>query len=178
MVAELFGAEPNLEEATSRLTDAARALVRVTRMLERTATELTLPQYRLLIMVASGDHRATKLAGSLALTKPTVTAAVEGLVERGFLARSEVSGDRRAVRLTLTDAGRAALVGTDAAMEGRLAEVLDHCADPALAQAGLLQLAGALDRIVAEQMADGGKVRGGEIAAPPAAPGPLSVAHP
>jgi DNA-binding MarR family transcriptional regulator len=142
---------------TSSLTDAARALIRVARQLEHVSTELTLPQYRLLVMVASGDQRASKLAGRLALSKPTVTAAVEGLVERGFLARSEVSGDRRAVCLSLTEAGCCALAATDAAMEQRLAWVLDRCPDPALAQSGLLQLAAALDRIVAEQVADTAK---------------------
>ncbi|MDQ1429246.1 MAG: hypothetical protein QOK39_2722, partial [Acidimicrobiaceae bacterium] len=57
---------------TSDLTGAARAVVRVARMLEHAATELTLPQYRLLVMVDSGDQRASQLAGRLALSKPTV----------------------------------------------------------------------------------------------------------
>jgi DNA-binding MarR family transcriptional regulator len=142
---------------TSSLTDAARAVVRAARQLEHVCTELTLPQYRLLVMVARGDQRASKLAGRLAVSKPTVTAAVEGLVERGFLARSEVTGDRRAVQLSLTDEGRRALAHTDAALEQRLALLLGRCADPALAEQGLLQLASAVDLVVAEKMADGGK---------------------
>lgn len=165
MVEEMVGpdVQVDVQVATtpSSLTDAARALVRVARMLEHACCELTLPQYRLLVMVASGDHRASKLAGRLALSKPTVTAVVEGLVERGFLARSEVSGDRRAVQLSLTEAGRDALARTDAAMAERMAWVFDRCTDPALAQAGLLQLAGAVDRVVADtmaaKMAEGGK---------------------
>lgn len=146
-----------LTDAVSRTTAAARALVRATRHLERASHELSLPQYRLLVMVATGDQRATKLAGALALSKPTVTAVVEGLVERGYLARSVVTGDRRAVCLSLTDAGRHVLAATDALLEERLAAVFDHCDDPALAEAGLLQLAGALERIAAEHLADGGK---------------------
>ncbi|MGH9127035.1 MAG: MarR family winged helix-turn-helix transcriptional regulator [Acidimicrobiales bacterium] len=138
-------------------TTAARALVRATRHLERASHQLSLPQYRLLVMVATGDQRATKLAGALALSKPTVTAVVEGLVERGFLARSVVSGDRRAVCLSLTAAGRDVLAATDAVMEERLAGVLAHCEDPAAAEAGLLQLAGALERLAAEHLAYGGK---------------------
>ena len=157
MGADMVGPDTHITDETTSLTRGARAVVRVTRRLEHALSELTLPQYRLLVMVASGDQRASKLAGRLALSKPTVTAVVEGLVERGFLARSVVSGDRRAVQLSLTDAGRAALASTDAAMEASLAGVLDRCSDPALAEAGMLQLAGALDRIVAEQMADGGK---------------------
>jgi len=146
-----------IQANSSNMVDAARAVVRVARMLEHACSQLTLPQYRLLVMVASGDQRASRLAGRLALSKPTVTAVVEGLVERGFLARSEVSGDRRAVDLNLTDAGRLALAGTDAAMAQRLASVMGHCDDPQLAESGLLQLAGAIDRVVAARMADGGK---------------------
>jgi DNA-binding MarR family transcriptional regulator len=140
---------------TSSLTDAARALVRVARMLEHACTELTLPQYRLLVMVACGDQRASRLAGRLALSKPTVTAVVEGLVERGLLIRSEVSGDRRAVDLSLTDAGRLALANTDEAMARQLGWVLDHCDDPALSESGLLQLSGAVERVVAARIATG-----------------------
>jgi DNA-binding MarR family transcriptional regulator len=147
----------NITPSTSRLTDAARALVRVARILEHACTELTLPQYRLLVMVACGDQRASRLAGRLALSKPTVTAVVEGLVERGLLTRSEVSGDRRAVNLTLTDAGRRALAVTDAAMAQQLSWVLQHCDDPGLSESALLQLAGAVDRVVAARMADGTK---------------------
>jgi long-chain acyl-CoA synthetase len=148
-----------MEPATqiAELTEAVRALVRVGRILEHVSTELTLPQYRLLIMVASGDHRASQLAGRLALSRPTVTAVVDGLVERGMLARGEVTGDRRAVQLTLTGAGRAALLATDAAVGERLQCVLGHCDDPGLALAGLSQLAGALPRVVAEKLAEGGR---------------------
>lgn len=144
-------------EAAPADVEAARVLVRVARMLEHSLSELSLPQYRLLVMVAGGDHRASHLAGRLALSRPTVTAVVEGLVERGCLARSVVTGDRRAVQLSLTDAGRAMLARADAALGERLAGILRRCDDPALAEAGLLQLAGALQKIVAEQMADGGK---------------------
>ncbi len=140
-------------QATSGLTDAARAVVRVARMLEHAATELTLPQYRLLVMVDSGDQRASQLAGRLALSKPTVTAVVEGLVERGFLARSEVSGDRRAVCLSLTGAGRRALAATDAAMGQRLATILARCPDAAAAADGLAQLAAAVNDVMAEKIA-------------------------
>jgi DNA-binding MarR family transcriptional regulator len=160
MVVDMVGPPAQPTSTTTQptsLIDATRAVVRVARMLEHAATELTLPQYRLLVMVSCGDQRASRLAGHLALSKPTVTAVVDGLVERGFLTRSEVVGDRRAVDLSLTETGRAALAATDGAMARRLSEVLMRCDDPVLTEAGLLQLAGAVERVVAEKMAEGGK---------------------
>src|SRR5215472_17541403 len=136
-----------LHESEEALVDAARGVVRMARMLEHASTELTLPQYRLLVMVASGDQRMSQLAGRLALSKPTVTAVVDGLVERGLLVRTEVAADRRAVDLTLTDAGRATLAQTDAAMAARLAGVLEHCDDASLTVEGLRQLSAAVTRV-------------------------------
>ena len=78
---------------------AARTLALLARVLERAAGDLTLPQYRVLALVAAGDERATRLAGRLAITKPSVSAVVDGLVERGFLAREPVKADRPPIPL-------------------------------------------------------------------------------
>jgi DNA-binding MarR family transcriptional regulator len=143
--------------ATTDINSAVRTLARLARVLEHACRELSLPQYRLLAMVATGDERATQLAGRLALSKPTVTAVVDGLVERGMLARSEVTGDRRAVRLTLTPAGRTALAGTEATMAEQLAGLMARCDDPRLVSAGLSELGHALERAFAARMAEGGR---------------------
>jgi DNA-binding MarR family transcriptional regulator len=133
---------------------AVRTLSRLARMLEHACQELTLPQYRLLAMVASGDERASHLAGRLALSKPTVTAVVDGLVERGLMARGEVASDRRVVRLSLTPAGRAALASTEAAMAGQLARLLPRCDDPDAVVASLAQLSRAMDAAFAERVTE------------------------
>jgi DNA-binding MarR family transcriptional regulator len=133
---------------------AVRILARLARLLEHACRDLTLPQYRLLAMVSSGDERASHLAGRLALAKPTVTAAVDGLVERGLLARSEVAADRRVVRLTLTAAGHEALAGTEAAMAEQLARLLPRCEDPGLVIVALGQLGQALEAAFAERVAE------------------------
>jgi DNA-binding MarR family transcriptional regulator len=151
-MAEPIPAPTPAQPATS---DAVRTVVRIARMFEHACVELTLPQYRVLAMVSRGDHRVSHLAGRLALSKPTVTAVVEGLVERGYLARSEVAADRRAVQLTLTEAGKAALETTEAAMVERLHDLLARCDDPTLALDGLAQLSGALDSVLIEKMAQG-----------------------
>ena len=115
---------------------AVRTVARLARTIE-CASDLSLPQYRVLAAVDDGGERATHLARALALAKPTVTAAVDGLVERGLLAREPVPGDRRSVRIALTDAGRAALAASETSMAAALAAALPPDTLAALAQVRL-----------------------------------------
>jgi DNA-binding MarR family transcriptional regulator len=119
-------------------------LVWVVRELERACTELSLPQYRLLALIMRGEERASGLAGQLALARPTVSAAVETLVVNGLVERTSVSGDRRAVRLTITPAGRASLRAAERSMRARLDELLVEVRDRSVIEDALDQLAGAL----------------------------------
>jgi DNA-binding MarR family transcriptional regulator len=134
------------------LPASVRTLARLARVLEHTCTDLSLAQYRVLAVVADGDERASILAGRLTLAKPTVTAVVDGLVERGLLKRSTVEGDRRAVRLGITAAGRRALATTEKALTERIGSLLERCDDPAAVVAALDQLRHALDAAMAERM--------------------------
>ena len=129
------------EEGTDR---EILTLVWVARALERACADLTLPRYRLLALIVSGEERASGLAGQLALARPTVSAAVETLVANGLLERTSVDGDRRAIRLTITPAGRAALRVAEHAMRERLDAYLADVSDPSLVKDALAQLAGAL----------------------------------
>jgi long-chain acyl-CoA synthetase len=122
-------------------------------MLERGAGDLSLPQFRVLALVDEGGERASHLAERLAVAKPTVTAVVDGLVERGYLSRSADADDRRATRITLTAAGRRALWDAEAAMDDRLADVVAHADDPGAVGEALADLEQALDRMRAERLA-------------------------
>ena len=121
-------------------TRAVRTVARLARALECALGGLTLPQYRVLAAVDDGGERATHLASCLALAKPTVTAAVDGLVVRGYLEREPVPNDRRSTRIALTDDGRRRLAEAEEAMAGRLCAVLGASGD---AQ-GVLSLLAAL----------------------------------
>ena len=124
---------------------AVPTLARHSRLLERASCDLSLPQYRVLALVVEGDERAFRLAGRLAAAKPTISALVDGLVERGLLRRCDVAGDRRGVRLQVTAAGRRALKAAETAMAARLEPVFGRLADPAAALAALAALEEALD---------------------------------
>ena len=121
-------------------------IARLCRVLENHGTsELSLPQYRVLGLLSAGDERATQLAARLAVTKPTLTALIDGLVERGFVVRETTDGDRRAVRLSITDAGRDAAAAAGADLREVLDDIVGRCPDPDRVLAVLDELRLALD---------------------------------
>jgi DNA-binding MarR family transcriptional regulator len=124
-------------------------LARLARLLERACTDLeppvTLAQYRLLAMIGDGADRASQIAGRLALTKPTISATVDTLVERGLVTRAADDDDRRALRLQLTTEGAAALAVAEGAMRVRLGDVLARVDDPGAVADALAALNDALD---------------------------------
>jgi DNA-binding MarR family transcriptional regulator len=128
------------------LVRAARALALSARALERAAGEcdLTLAQYRVLALVAAGDERSSLLAERLAVARPTITAVVDGLVERGCIERASVQGDRRSIRITLTKPGQQALRAAEREMAGTLERILGHAGDRAALVAALADLDDAL----------------------------------
>ncbi len=69
---------------------------------------MTLPQFRLLTLVATAPERASRLADRAGVTRPSLTGILDGLVSRGWVERSDVDGDRRGVTLAITPAGRKA----------------------------------------------------------------------
>ena len=133
--------------------DAVRTLARLSRLLERGAGELSLPQFRVLAMVEDGGDRASWLADRLALAKPTITALVDVLVDRGYLTRTADDGDRRVTRIALTQRGRRALEASEAAMAERLGEVLAQTADSAAVVWAINELGSGLDRMRAKRLA-------------------------
>ncbi|HEX4530389.1 MAG TPA: MarR family transcriptional regulator [Acidimicrobiia bacterium] len=121
-------------------------LARLARLLERACTELTLSQYRLLAMIADGAERASQIAGRLAVTKPTVSATIDTLVERGLVSRAMADDDRRALRLQITAEGRAVLGAAERGMREQLDALLIHVDDPQAVRLALGRLGDALDQ--------------------------------
>jgi long-chain acyl-CoA synthetase len=94
--------------------------------------ELSLPQYRMLGMLAEGASMPSALADRLAVRRPTVTAVVDGLVARGMVERAP-GCDRRSVTHTLTAKGKRLLAKADAAADRRLVAIAASLDDPVLA---------------------------------------------
>lgn len=110
--------------------------------------DLTLSQYRVLAILGAGSEAASVLAEKLAVTRPSVTGVVDGLVSRGLARRDPDATDRRRIGVELTGEGRRVLAAADAEVErrlGRVAAQLDQ-ADADAASAGLERWQLALDR--------------------------------
>jgi DNA-binding MarR family transcriptional regulator len=112
------------------LAASARAVAFTARWLERSLGEMTLPQLRVLSLVASSPERANRIAERAAVSRPSLTGILDGLEARGWVRRVDVVGDRRGVLLEVTGAGTEALRQAEHAMTGALDGVLD-AADPA-----------------------------------------------
>jgi len=104
---------------------AARGAAWLAKQVERALADvdLTTPQYRLLSLVETEGATATYAAERLAVSPPSVTAIVDGLVQREFVTREAVKDDRRRVELRITEAGAATLHHADAVIASYLEEV-------------------------------------------------------
>jgi DNA-binding MarR family transcriptional regulator len=67
---------------------------------------------------------ATRLAGLIALDKPTTGGVVERLVAKGFLARTADAADRRVKRLAITPDGQRHLRRVEVAVRAAQADIL------------------------------------------------------
>ena len=103
------------------------------------SVDLSPPQYRILGALHEGV--SSKLAERLAVRPPSVTAVVDGLVQRGLVERRHGAQDRRRVEHVLTPEGSALLAAADAAVEARLASIAGCLPDPADATRALEGLA-------------------------------------
>jgi len=85
--------------------------------------QLTFSQIQLLKLVARTDaYNISQVASYLGVSNAAASKAVDRLVRRGLVTRSEAEGDRRAVELALTDEARRILVQYEAVT----AEVLEE----------------------------------------------------
>ena len=88
-----------------------RAVARLGRVFEKRLADegMSLPQFRVMAFLSEGEWAASKVAEWLAVSRPSLTSLVDGLVEQGWVERKEHPTDRRSVLHHLTAPGRARL---------------------------------------------------------------------
>ncbi|MFZ1063523.1 MAG: MarR family transcriptional regulator [Acidimicrobiales bacterium] len=95
------------EPVVDAVLSASRVLVAVaSRSLSDIAEDVTITQYRTLVVLASrGPQNLVGLADLVGVTPASATRMCDRLVAKGLIARASDLGDRRQVRLTLTKNG-------------------------------------------------------------------------
>jgi DNA-binding MarR family transcriptional regulator len=95
-------------EAVDALLAASRALVGLAaRSLADLDPDVTLPQYRALVVLASrGPQKVADIAAELGVAPSTGTRMCDRLIRKGLIRRHRSTADRRVVRMTLTASGR------------------------------------------------------------------------
>ena len=114
------------DELVDAVLGASRALVGVAaRSLASVAEDVTLSQYRALVVLASrGPQRLADLAVALAVEPSTATRMCDRLVRKGLVARRRSSEDRRTVRVSLSAAGAALIAEVTARRRVEIARIM------------------------------------------------------
>lgn len=102
-----MNAVPKRDDLVDAVLASSRALVAVAaRSLANLAEEVTLPQYRVLVVLASrGPQRVGDLATGLGVDRSTATRMCDRLVRKRLVTRRRAQDDRRTVRISLTPSG-------------------------------------------------------------------------
>lgn len=119
---------------------ASRVLVAIAaRSLADAGEEVTLTQYRALVVLASrGPQGVAALAEELAVTPPTASRMCDRLVRKGLARRRTDPHDRRSIRVGLTDRGRMLIATVMGRRREEVVRLLDSIS-PAL-QAPLIEV--------------------------------------
>lgn len=109
-----------------RLLKASRRVEEDLRRRFRDDFATTLPRFDVLSALARAPEglRMSDISDRLRVSNGNVTGIVDRLVAEGLADREAVPGDRRALRIRLTEAGRAAFAAQAAAHEGWIDDLL------------------------------------------------------
>jgi DNA-binding MarR family transcriptional regulator len=113
-------------DATSTFITAGRALVGIAvRSLAASPVELTVPQHRLLVVLAAaGDLPVSEVAERLGVNQSNATRMCDRLERLTLLRRRRDERDARVVRVGLTDEGAHVLQAVDEARHREVGRVL------------------------------------------------------
>jgi DNA-binding MarR family transcriptional regulator len=111
---------------------ASRALVAIAaRSLGAAGEDVTLPQYRALVVLASrGPQRVVDLAGFLDVTASTATRMCDRLARKGLIRRQRLSSDRRSVRVSISAAGRELVAAVTRRRRQEVQAIVDRMSAP------------------------------------------------
>ena len=125
-IPEVAREHPADPAAVDAVLTASRSLVAVaTRSLGAAAEEVTIAQYRALVVLASrGPQRMADLAAALDVAPSTAGRMCDRLVRKGLIRRHRARADRRAVLVSVTAPGRLVVDQATARRRALIGEIL------------------------------------------------------
>jgi DNA-binding MarR family transcriptional regulator len=120
------------DQVVDAVLRASRVLVAVAvRSLAAVDHDVTLPQYRALVVLASrGPQRPTQLAEALAVHPSTITRLCDRLVAKRLVRRGEAPTNRREVSIRLTPKGRRLVDAVTASRRDEIAIIAANIPTP------------------------------------------------
>jgi DNA-binding MarR family transcriptional regulator len=136
---DVVSGSSDVDDVVTAVLTASRLLVAVSaRSLASVEETLTLPQFRMLVVLQSrGELSLSRLAEHLAVNPSTAMRMAERLTAIGMVDRRENEIDRRSVRLALTEAGRRTVAEVTDRRRREIATIV--AAIPAAQRADLVQ---------------------------------------
>ena len=115
---------PPLDAVVDAVLASSRALVAVSARSIAGAEGVTLPQFRMLVVLTGASTNLSTLAGALDVAPSTAMRMVDRLENAGLVARSVHPDNRRETHVALTDVGRATVRSVTARRRRDLSAVL------------------------------------------------------
>ncbi len=118
---------PDLDGLAEAFVTASRALVAIaTRSIASSPTEITIPQHRVLVLLATvGPHSVGQIATQLGVNPSNATRVCDRLQRLELIARARSTQDGRSVSVTITRAGRRIVQHIARQRHREVAKVLD-----------------------------------------------------
>jgi DNA-binding MarR family transcriptional regulator len=111
----------NLIALAPRLMDVLKIHIR-----EGSAGRLTHPQYRIMANISRGIKTVTEIAARHGVSQPTMTKAINLMVEKGWIAKSTDKKDARQTQLSLTAKGSALFLDVRGIAQKSLGDQIQH----------------------------------------------------
>ncbi|MDR3500239.1 MAG: MarR family transcriptional regulator [Parvibaculum sp.] len=105
---------------------SVRAIIVFYREFERVTrdADISIGQYRTLLYLKGGAKRAGEIAAAGAVKKPTISAMLANLRDKGWIADEADPADGRAVSVALTPAGRARIDALEETLADRVSAIV------------------------------------------------------
>lgn len=123
---QISSSAPPIDEVVDAVLASSRALVALSARSIAGVKGVTLPQFRMLVVLSDAPGNLSQLARALDVAPSTAMRMIDRLEAAGFVVRAAAAGNRRETHLQLTAAGKRAVRTVLARRRRDLRAVVEH----------------------------------------------------